>query len=90
MSDTSQMTEADWLDELKLKDEFAARQGEIITNLLNAINHACDIIENADHRLLAQDGPAGGQAPPMSLDEWRRMYVSLDKARKPDAKGPRP
>lgn len=50
--------------------------------LLAAINKACGIIELGDQRLLAGDGPAGGQPPELSLAEWRTLYVTLDKARK--------
>lgn len=49
---------------------------------LKAIEHACEIIELADARLLAGDGPAGNQPPDMSLAEWRELYVTLDAARK--------
>jgi 3-deoxy-D-arabino-heptulosonate 7-phosphate (DAHP) synthase len=50
-----------------------------------AISRACDIIEAADARLLALDGPCGGLPPVMSLDEWRTLYVTLDNARKVSA-----
>ncbi len=53
-----------------------------------AIKRACEIIETADARLLATDGPCGGLPPNMSLDEWRELYVTLDEWRntpnKPD------
>lgn len=52
-----------------------------IEGLLKAINAACAIIETGDQRLLAGDGPAGGQPPDLSLAEWRKLYVTLDKAR---------
>lgn len=51
-------------------------------DLLKAINQACEIIEIADSRLLADDGPAGGQAPDMSLREWIKLYAILDEVRK--------
>lgn len=50
---------------------------------LEAINKACGIIERADARLLAMDGPCGNSAPDMTLAEWRELYVTLDNARKP-------
>lgn len=50
--------------------------------LLDAINKACAIIELGDQRLLASDGPAGGQPPDLTLKEWRTLYVTLDNARK--------
>jgi hypothetical protein len=50
--------------------------------LLVAINRACEIIEVADARNLANDGPAGGFPPQMTLKEWRTLYVTLDNARR--------
>jgi hypothetical protein len=50
--------------------------------LLVAINRACEIIEVADARNLANDGPAGGFPPQMTLKEWRTLYVTLDRARR--------
>lgn len=49
--------------------------------MLAAINKACAIIETADERNLPNDGPAGGFPPQMSLAEWRKLYVTLNKAR---------
>lgn len=49
--------------------------------LLAAINRAAQIIELADERNLANDGPAGGFPPQMTLAEWRDLYVTLDNAR---------
>lgn len=46
-----------------------------------AITKACGIIELGDERLLASDGPAGGQPPDLNLQEWRELYVTLDEAR---------
>ena len=54
-----------------------------VAALTTAINEACEIIELGDQRLLAADGPAGGKPPDISLEEWKRMYRILDKARKP-------
>ena len=51
--------------------------------LREAVNAACAIIELGDQRLRASDGPAGGQPPDLSLAEWRRLYVTLDNARRP-------
>lgn len=48
---------------------------------LAALDRAMQIIETGDDRLLASDGPAGGQPPDISLREWRELYVSLTKAR---------
>lgn len=48
---------------------------------LQAINRACQIIETADQRLLAMDGPIGNSPPDMSLTEWRELYMVLDRAR---------
>lgn len=50
--------------------------------VLEALNHACDIIETADARLLALDGPCGGLPPDMKLAEWEELYTTLDDARK--------
>lgn len=49
--------------------------------LLKAIDQACAIIERADARLLATDGPCGGLPPDMTLAEWKELYSTLDKAR---------
>jgi hypothetical protein len=53
-----------------------------IAELTKAVNEACALIELGDQRLLAGDGPAGGRPPELSLEEWRRLYVTLDRARK--------
>lgn len=53
--------------------------------LLVAINAACEIIEIADSKNLANDGPAGGFPPQMDLREWRKLYVTLDVARRSHA-----
>jgi hypothetical protein len=50
------------------------------SSMRHAINKACAIIERADERNLANDGPAGGSPPQMSLPEWRSLYVTLDRA----------
>ena len=42
-----------------------------------AIGAACTIIETADARNLANDGPAGGCPPDMSLKEWQTLYEIL-------------
>ncbi len=49
--------------------------------LLRAINEACAIIELGDDRLMAGDGPCGNQPPDLSLDDWRKLYETLDAAR---------
>lgn len=46
-----------------------------------SVEQACEIIETADERLLAVDGPCGGLPPDMSLKEWRDLYVKLTDAR---------
>lgn len=33
-----------------------------------------DMLELGDQRLLASDGPAGGQLPVLSADEWGKVY----------------
>ena len=55
--------------------------------LLAAIDAACAIIETGDNRLLASDGPAGGQPPDLSLTEWRTLYRTLNKAREEARRG---
>ena len=50
-----------------------------------AIDRACKIIERGDDRLLASDGPCGGQPPAITLDEWRELYRVLDRERSHDA-----
>lgn len=52
-----------------------------LVSIEKALNEACGIIEVGDQRLLAGDGPAGSLPPDISLAEWRRMYVVLDRAR---------
>lgn len=47
-----------------------------------SLDEACAIIETGDQRLLASDGPAGGRPPALTLAEWRKLYVLLDRARK--------
>jgi hypothetical protein len=48
---------------------------------LDVLDVACALIELGDQRLLASDGPAGGQPPDLSLEEWRTLYKMLDRAR---------
>ena len=55
---------------------------ERVLKMESAINDACEIIEQGDLRLLASDGPAGGQPPDISLLEWRKMYRTLNAARR--------
>lgn len=55
--------------------------------LQKAIRTACEIIETGDQRLLANDGPCGGQPPDISLDEWRRMYRVLNATRNASSTG---
>jgi hypothetical protein len=55
--------------------------------LASAIHEACDIIETADARNLATDGPASGSPPQMSLTEWRRLYVVLEDSVTPKGSG---
>ena len=52
-----------------------------IENALRDLWRAIQIIETGDDRLLAADGPVGGQPPDISLEEWREMYVRLVRAR---------
>lgn len=51
---------------------------------LGAIATACDMIETADARNLANDGPAGGCPPQMSLREWQVLYKTLKAALPPN------
>lgn len=44
------------------------------------VRSALDIIELADNRSMAADGPVGHVRDNMSDDEWRKLYVSLKKA----------
>lgn len=39
----------------------------------------CTLLELGDDRLLASDGPAGGQLPDLSPDEWGKVYQSAMK-----------
>jgi hypothetical protein len=54
----------------------------VVEQIKEQLNIACAIIELGDQRLLAGDGPAGGQPPELSLAEWRKLYSTLDHARK--------
>lgn len=64
-----------------LRDEVSRLRAEV-ERKDEALREACEIIELGDQRLLAGDGPAGGQPPELSLSEWRKLYVTLDNARK--------
>lgn len=52
----------------------------IVRDLRAVIRAACDVIEMADARNLANDGPAGGFPPDMSLKEWQTLYEILKSA----------
>ena len=52
----------------------ASREAE---RLVGAIHAACAIIEMADARNLACDGPASGSPPRMTLAEWKNLYTLL-------------
>ena len=56
----------------------------IVRDLRLAIATACDMIETADARNLANDGPAGGCPPQMSLREWQVLYETLKAALPPN------
>lgn len=45
------------------------------------LDRAITIIETADNRAMAADGPVGHVRDEMSDKEWRDLYVSLTKAR---------
>lgn len=53
-----------------------------VEDMRKALTLACGMIEAGDDRLLASDGPAGGQPPDLTLAEWRTLYQLLDAARK--------
>lgn len=53
-----------------------------IRAILLSIDEAKHIIETGDQRLLASDGPVGNQPPDISLDEWRAMYLQIERAHK--------
>jgi hypothetical protein len=53
---------------------------QIWPEVVEALERACGIIETGNRRLMASDGPAGGQPPDISLREWRTMYVTLSRA----------
>lgn len=55
--------------------------GEAYMNTRDAVLKACNIIERGDERLLASDGPAGGQPPDLSLEEWSTLYETLRAVR---------
>lgn len=52
----------------------------IVREYRGALHAACAIIETADARNLANDGPAGGFPPDMSLKEWQTLYEMLKSA----------
>jgi hypothetical protein len=64
-----------------IKAHVAECPSHPMRGLERAIAAACAIIETGDQRLLAGDGPAGGQPPELSLAEWKEMYDALDRAR---------
>lgn len=66
---------------MNAKPKVQKRPSRRVRSMRSAINRACEIIETADARLLATDGPCGGLPPDMSLAEWRELYTVLDKAR---------
>lgn len=68
----AQMREEDWC---------LVERAEIRAIMLS-IDEAKHIIETGDQRLLASDGPAGNQPPDISLDEWRAMYLQIERAHK--------
>lgn len=41
---------------------------------MNRLKQIAEIIERADQQLLASDGPAGDQPPPISLADWKEIY----------------
>jgi hypothetical protein len=45
------------------------------------LQRAMTIIETADNRAMAADGPVGHARDNMSDREWRDLYRSLEKAR---------
>lgn len=59
------------------RDEYKRKLDALVT----AVDTACQLIELGDQRLLASDGPAGGQPPDLSLGEWRQLYKTLNRAR---------
>lgn len=62
--------------------EASGEEQKLIVYARTAIEDVCRIIERGDERLLASDGPCGGQPPDIDLAEWRTLYVTLDNARK--------
>jgi hypothetical protein len=52
-----------------------------LADVTTAVATACGIIEAADARLLALDGPVGDATPPMTISEWQELYETLDRAR---------
>lgn len=47
-----------------LSRRLLKKDAEIVTEML----------ELGDHRLLASDGPCGGQLPDLSPEEWGKVY----------------
>ena len=47
---------------------------------IGLLRQAAGIIETGDQRLLASDGPAGGQPPDITLREWRKLYRNITQA----------
>lgn len=48
---------------------------------LEEVQKAMGIIESADQRALAVDGPVGHVRDMMTDREWRDMYVALERAK---------
>lgn len=62
----------DWHEVVK-----ALRGGAAVSERLAPAKEAkiiCDLLELGDDRLLASDGPAGGQLPDLSPEEWGKVY----------------
>lgn len=53
---------------------------EKVAQARNLVSEAVRIIELADYRALATDGPVGHVRDEMSDSEWRMLYLSLRRA----------
>lgn len=53
------------------------RLREQLAEAQERIERAVTIIETADNRAMATDGPVGHVRDEMSDDEWRQLYVAL-------------
>src|SRR5262245_28070912 len=66
-------------DATRTKDATIARLRAAMKEVRDAANTVIEMLELGDDRLLASDGPAGGQLPDLSPAEWGKVYRACKK-----------